>query len=457
MDSIDPVPLAENLVLPPSARSCPRASTPPSCCARTGDRCLRRAPASVACVRLAVSSTTSWARIPRRTSCRRPCPASWLRTRWSLVGGWLDVSPVGAAQPPRCPSRASTRSRPVRADFVVAGTIDDIQVEVDRGLRRDERDGEDSNEGASKNKHLLARLACANDRRRGAASRRRAAACCLTRGLGGPRDGPAVPGGRRTRADVQRRRAPRSAPVWAPSRWHAAGVIGHRSWPPEALGVDRRCGAVSSTTSTNANDPNESDLHRVGMALGRTVTRCWSSRRGPHGSRGRRLRVGVRHHRRVPHGSLIPRERRTGLPLTTRWSSDPLVWLRSSLNLSSRGPVRAARSRPRSARPSPASWRWISPAAFEGQSWARGRLQAPRAGAQRQGRRHATASVTSRWACYARCSPRWRVAVARRPAANAAGDARGGAAILLVRRHAWARTATHHLPERQVSDTRTRR
>ena len=128
----------------------------------------------------------------------------------------------------------------------------------------------------------------------------------------------------------------------------------------------------------------------------------------------------------------------------------PLVWLRSPLNLSSRGPVRAAFATSLGFGHVSGFLALVNPAPSRPSWSARPDASASRRGVPRRIVACATASVTSRWACWAtpRCSPREVVACPTTRPPGVAGDAHEvEAAILLDPNARLGEDGFYHLPE----------
>ena len=271
-------------------------------------------------------------------------------TMQSYIGGYGSmINPVGA-----CATAAVSIEEGVdkiaahKADFVVAGAIDDIQVESIVGFG--------SMNATANSQELLDRgisprfVSRANDRRRGGfVEAQGGGTVLLTRASVAVEMGLpvlAVVAHAQTFADGAHTSIP--APglgALAVARGGASSPLA-RSLAALGVGVDDVAFVSKHDTSTNANDPNESDLHtRVGRALGRSAGNpllVVSQKTLTGHAKGGACVFQV--------GGIIDAFRSGVIPANIALDCvddkmeqySPLVWLRSPLDLSARGPVRAA-------------------------------------------------------------------------------------------------------------------
>ena len=380
-------------------------------------------------------------------------------TMQSYVGGYGSmINPVGA-----CATAAVSIEEGVdkikagKADFVVAGAIDDIQVESIVGFGA-------MNATANSNE-LLARgissrfVSRANDRRRGGfVEAQGGGTVLLTRGSVALEMGLpvlAVVAHAQTFSDGAHTSIP--APglgALAVARGGRDSVIA-RNLAELGVGIDDVAFVSKHDTSTNANDPNESDLHtRVGMALGRTPGNpllVISQKTLTGHAKGGACVFQVGGIIDVFRTGLIPANVALDCVDDAMEQYGPLVWLRSPLNLSSRGPVRAAFATSLGFGHVSGFLALVNPAAFEAiveREVGRERLEAWRAASDRRlrnGQRHIEMGMLGH-------APLFTSVEGRRlpddPAAGAAGDAHEvEAAILLDPSARLGEDGFYHLPE----------
>ena len=377
----------------------------------------------------------------------------------SYVGGYGSmINPVGA-----CATAAVSIEEGVdkikagKADFVVAGAIDDIQVESIVGFGA-------MNATANSNE-LLARgissrfVSRANDRRRGGfVEAQGGGTVLLTRGSVALEMGLpvlAVVAHAQTFSDGAHTSIP--APglgALAVARGGRDSVIA-RNLAELGVGIDDVAFVSKHDTSTNANDPNESDLHtRVGMALGRTPGNpllVISQKTLTGHAKGGACVFQVGGIIDVFRTGLIPANVALDCVDDAMGKYAPLVWLRSPLNLSSRGPVRAAFATSLGFGHVSGFLALVNPAAFEAiveREAGRERLEAWRAASDRRlrnGQRHIEMGMLGH-------APLFTSVEGRRlpddPAAGVAGDAHEvEAAILLDPNARLGEDGFYHLPE----------
>ena len=221
------------------------------------------------------------------------------------------------------------------------------------------------------------------------------------------------------------------------------------------VGIDDVAFVSKHDTSTNANDPNESDLHtRVGMALGRTPGNpllVISQKTLTGHAKGGACVFQVGGIIDVFRTGLIPANVALDCVDDAMEQYGPLVWLRSPLNLSSRGPVRAAFATSLGFGHVSGFLALVNPAAFEAiveREVGRERLEAWRAASDRRlrnGQRHIEMGMLGH-------APLFTSVEGRRlpddPAAGIAGDAHEvEAAILLDPNARLGADGFYHLPE----------
>lgn len=379
-------------------------------------------------------------------------------TMQSYVGGYGSmINPVGA-----CATAAVSIEEGVdkikagKADFVVAGAIDDIQVESIVGFG--------AMNATANSQELLDRgisprfVSRANDRRRGGfVEAQGGGTVLLTRAsvaldMGLPVL--AVVAHTQTFSDGAHTSIP--APglgALAVARGKEDSAIA-RNLAELGVGIDDVAFVSKHDTSTNANDPNESDLHaRVGQALGRTPGNpllVISQKTLTGHAKGGACVFQV--------GGIIDVFRTGVLPANVALDCvddamekfSPLVWLRSPLNLSARGPVRAAFATSLGFGHVSGFLALVNPAAFEAiveREAGRDRLDAWRAASDRRlrsGQRHIEMGMLGH-------APLFTSVEARRlpddPAAGLAGDPHEvESAILLDPAARLGQDGFYHLP-----------
>ncbi len=380
-------------------------------------------------------------------------------TMQSYVGGYGSmINPVGA-----CATAAVSieegldKIKAGKADFVVAGAIDDIQVESIVGFG--------AMNATANSDELLARgissrfVSRANDRRRGGfVEAQGGGTVLLTRAsVALEMNLPvlAVVAHAQTFSDGAHTSIP--APglgALAVARGGQDSVIA-RSLAELGVGIDDVAVVSKHDTSTNANDPNESDLHtRVGMALGRTPGNpllVISQKTLTGHAKGGACVFQVGGIIDVFRTGLIPANVALDCVDDAMEKYSPLVWLRSPLNLSARGPVRAAFATSLGFGHVSGFLALVNPAAFEAiveREAGRERLQAWRAASDRRlrnGQRHIEMGMLGH-------APLFTSVEGRRlpddPAAGVAGDAHEvEAAILLDPSARLGEDGLYHLPE----------
>ena len=197
----------------------------------------------------------------------------------------------------------------------------------------------------------------------------------------------------------------------AVARGGAHSVIA-RNLAELGVGIDDVSFVSKHDTSTNANDPNESDLHtRVGKALGRTPGNpllVVSQKTLTGHAKGGACVFQVGGIIDVFRTGMIPANVALDCVDDAMEQYSPLVWLRSPLNLNSRGPVRAAFATSLGFDTSPASWPLSTPRPSR-PSWSASSVAThSMPGVLLPIVAYEAVSVTSRWVCWAtpRCSPR---------------------------------------------------